>query len=94
MSGASVLNAVLMLVFVVGLIALLAWAVRRLNLIPGIAAPRRGGRRLQVVEVTPIDIRRKLVLVRRDDREHLLLLGQASELVIESGIVAGDTTES
>ena len=94
MSGASLLNAVLMLVFVIGLIALLAWVVRRLNLIPGATAVSRGNRRLAVVEVTQIDIRRKLVLVRRDDREHLLLLGQASELVIESGIVPGDTTES
>ena len=94
MNGSSALNAVLVLVFVLGLVALLAWAVRRLNLIPGTAALTRRGRRLRVVEVTPIDVRRKLVLVRRDDREHLLLLGQASELVVESGIVAGDTPES
>ena len=56
-------------------------------------AGSRGTRRLAVGGMTRIDIRRKLVLVRRDDREHLLLLGQASELVIESDIGAGDTTE-
>jgi flagellar protein FliO/FliZ len=47
---------------------------------------RGGDRRLSVVEITPIDARRRLVLVRRDDREHLLLLGIGQDLVIEAGI--------
>ena len=44
------------------------------------------GRRSSVVEVAPVDPRRKLVLVRRDDVEHLLLLGTQGETVIETGI--------
>ncbi len=84
MTGPSLLNALLALLFVFGLIGLLAWGVRRLNLIPGAAAIKRGGNRLAVIEVTPIDPRRKLVLVRHDDREHLLLLGQTGELVVDS----------
>ena len=39
----------------------------------------------------PIDNRRRLVLVRRDDREHLLLLGPQGETVVETNIpAAGD----
>ena len=47
-------------------------------------------RRLGVVEVTPLDGRRRLILVRRDAVEHLLLVGPTSELVIETGIAGGD----
>jgi hypothetical protein len=43
-------------------------------------------RRLKIVEFMPIDHRRRLVLVRRDDREHLLLLGPQGETVVETNI--------
>lgn len=46
-------------------------------------------RRLQVVEVTALDPRRKLILVRRDDVEHLLLVGQDGNRLVESGIAVG-----
>jgi flagellar protein FliO/FliZ len=47
------------------------------------------GKRLSLVEMAPIDGKRRLVLVRRDDTEHLLLLGLSGELVVESGIRGG-----
>ena len=47
-----------------------------------------GERRLALIEVRPIDAKRKLVLLRRDDREHLVLLGATGDLLIESGIEA------
>ena len=43
--------------------------------------------RLAVVESLAIDARHRLVLVRRDDREHLILIGTA-DTVVESGIAA------
>lgn len=46
-----------------------------------------GEGRLRVLEVRYIDHKRKLVLVRRDNTEHLLLLSEGRELVIESGII-------
>jgi flagellar protein FliO/FliZ len=73
----------LALVLVLGLIALCAWALRRFG--PGSMARPAAGRRLAIVESLPLDARHRLVLVRRDDREHLLLLG-AAETVVESGI--------
>jgi flagellar protein FliO/FliZ len=39
------------------------------------------------VEALSIDARRRLVIIRRDDREHLILLGPESEQVIETGIM-------
>ena len=44
----------------------------------------RGPRRLEIAEVLPLDPRRRLVLVREGDREHLLLLGAGGETVVES----------
>jgi len=81
------LRFLLALVFVIGLIGLLALAARRM----GFGYPTtafKGGRkkRLSVVEITPLDGRRRLVLVRRDDTEHLLMLSPTRETVIETGI--------
>jgi len=77
------------LVFVLGMIGLLAVLARRSGLgFPAAARPGKD-RRLQVVEVAPVDGRRRLVLIRRDNIEHLVLLGQSTELLIESGIKTG-----
>ncbi len=74
------------LALVLALIALCAWGARRLGL-GGTLAPTKGGSpRLAIVEVKVIDSRRKLVLLRRDAKEHLILLGPNRDLLIESGI--------
>ena len=54
----------------------------------------RGGRgtRLGINEFCEIDETRRLVLVRRDNVEHLVLIGGAQDLVIESGITTGAQT--
>ena len=73
----------LALLFVIGLIVLLALGARRLGFgFPVTAIKRNGQKRLSIIEVTPIDARRRLVLVRCDDREHLLLLGPNTETVV------------
>jgi flagellar protein FliO/FliZ len=84
----SYLRYVLALAVVLGLIWLIAWAVRRFGLVPGGALAGGKGRRLGVVEAMPLDGKRRLVLVRRDDREHLLLLsaGTGADLLIERDI--------
>lgn len=46
----------------------------------------RAERRLDVVEHSSIDGRRRLVLVRRDDVEHLIMTGGPVDVVIETGI--------
>jgi flagellar protein FliO/FliZ len=43
-------------------------------------------KRLDVVDQTNIDGRRRLVLIRRDDVEHLIMTGGPVDLVIETGI--------
>jgi len=78
----------LALLLVLALIAALTWAARRFGL-GGQLVPNTGkSPRLTIVEVKTIDPRRKLLLVRRDNREHLILLGVESDLLLESGIEA------
>jgi flagellar protein FliO/FliZ len=72
------------LLFVLGLIALTAWLARRFRLGPG--GPPGGARRLAVLETLPLDARRKLVLIRRDATEHLLLLSPDGNRLVERGI--------
>jgi flagellar protein FliO/FliZ len=84
----------LALLFVLGLIGLLAYLLRRFGLgavriSPAFRGKGRGAApRLAVVEVAVVDARHRLVLLRRDDTEHLVLLGTTSDLLIESGITA------
>jgi hypothetical protein len=58
----------------------------------------RGGRnrhpRLQVLDAAAVDTRRRLVLVRRDDVEHLIMIGGPTDIVIESGIPGARRTET
>lgn len=81
------LRFVLALVVVLGLIAGLAWILRRYG--SGRVTLGAGKGRLGVVEASHIDAKRRLVLIRRDGVEHLLLLGPTTETVIEIGITPG-----
>jgi len=82
----------LALVFVLALIGVLTWLARRFGVGGGGVARTARGKRLRIVEATPIDGRRKLVLLRRDDVEHLVVLGPNAETVVETGIAAPETT--
>jgi flagellar protein FliO/FliZ len=84
------LRFILALIFVIALIGVLALLSRRLGFgFPAGTTKFAANRRVQVVEVSPLDSRRKLVLVRRDDVEHLLVISPTSEIVIEQGIRTG-----
>lgn len=72
---------------VIGLMLAAAWALRRLGARSGFG-PLAGKRRLAIVEAIALDARSRLVLVRRDDREHLLVLGQGAAVLVEGGIAA------
>ncbi len=75
------LRAIFALAVVLGLILGLAYALRRYA--PQLMAKlqsTRGQRRLQVVETLVLDPARRLVLVRFDDEERLILLGEGHDL--------------
>ncbi|RDV05846.1 flagellar biosynthesis protein FliO [Undibacter mobilis] len=73
---------------VLALIGLTAWLVRRF------AADRLGGAnargrqpRLAVIDAATVDARRRLVLIRRDNVEHLMMIGGPTDVVVEQNIV-------
>jgi hypothetical protein len=75
-------------VVVLALIGTTAWLVHRLG------GGRMGGTtlrgrqpRLAVVDYASVDGRRRLVLVRRDNVEHLVMIGGPSDIVVEANIV-------
>lgn len=74
------------LVLVLGLMMVVLWLLRRFN-IGGMVARPGARRRLAVVETMALDARRRLVLLRRDGVEHLVMIGGTQDMVIESGIV-------
>lgn len=81
------LRFVLALVFVLALIGVLAMVARRFGL-GSIATATGKQRRLSLVEAMSLDSKRRVVLIRRDDVEHLLVLGPNSETVVETDIAA------
>jgi flagellar protein FliO/FliZ len=50
--------------------------------------PQRPEPRLAVMEQASVDRMRRLVLIRRDDVEHLIMTGGPIDVVIETGIAA------
>tara|TARA_A100000171_G_scaffold6515_1_gene5059 strand:+ start:3463 stop:3849 length:387 start_codon:yes stop_codon:yes gene_type:complete len=74
------------LIFVLGIIGVFALIARRF--VPGARNINRRGikRRLSIVEVVPVDTKRRLVLLKRDDTEHLVLLGPNGDMIVERNI--------
>jgi len=54
-----------------------------------VAGGRNRKTRLAVMDATAVDANRRLILVRRDDTEHLLLIGGPTDLVVERDIKFG-----
>jgi hypothetical protein len=79
-------------VVVLALIGATAWLVRRLS------GGRLGGGavrgrqpRLAVVDYASVDGRRRLILVRRDNVEHLVMIGGPTDIVVEANIARAAT---
>ena len=72
------------LLLVLGLVGFAGLGARRFGL-PGLAKPA-SARRLKIVETLMISPRQRLALVRRDDIEHLVMIGPDGATVIEAGI--------
>jgi hypothetical protein len=86
--GSLIVRFVVAFVIVLALIGLTFWLIRRFGGARVGAAAQRGRQpRLAVIDAAPVDGRRRLVLVRRDNVEHLLLLGGPSDVVVEQNIV-------
>ena len=71
------------LAFVLGLILMATWVVKRFGLVQGVPQNRlRKDRRIKIIESQMLDTRRRVVLLQHDDTEHLVLLGPNNDVVL------------
>jgi flagellar protein FliO/FliZ len=75
------------LIFVLALIGAGAYAMRALGFVQA-GVRRANDKRLSIVESMLLDARRRLVIVRRDNKEYLLLLSPTGETLIDGNIDA------
>lgn len=87
MEWQDILQAVLSLIFVIGLLLLTLWVFKycelkglKCRLVKNLKA----GQRLEVIEFRRLDSKNSVVLLRRDDREYLLLLGTNSARMLDN----------
>jgi flagellar protein FliO/FliZ len=92
MEAMELLRGALALVFVLGLIGGAAWAARRFAPAALFSVKSKNDRRLGIIESLQVDGRHRLVLVRRDEAQHLLLIGPNHSQLIESSIAANGKT--
>lgn len=84
MNPAELFQAVIALLFVLALILLIAYLMRRFGIDRQWQFKANPKRRLEVIERLVIDPKRQLVLVRRDNKEHLIVIGQNEANLVES----------
>ena len=83
--GNSFLTAIFALGVVIVAILLVLWLLKLLFNASGNVARGRN-RRLAVVDSLALDPKRQLLIVRRDNVEHLILVGGPQDMVVETGI--------
>jgi hypothetical protein len=81
----ALVNAVIALGIVLTLIVLGVWVLKAFFR-ASTTLVRGRNKRLTVIDAVVLDPKRRLILVRRDDVEHLILTGGPQDLVVESGI--------
>jgi flagellar protein FliO/FliZ len=90
--GQSGLKILFSVIVVLALLALAFWLLRRFGggRLGG-GATRGRQPRLAVIDQATVDGRRRLVLIRRDNVEHLLIIGGPTDVVVEQNIVRAAT---
>lgn len=82
--------ALIFVLALIGAIALLLRAVGGLQFAQG----RSGDRRLSVTESLLVDARRRVILIRRDDEEYLVLLSPHGDVILDDRLKVKDIPEA
>jgi flagellar protein FliO/FliZ len=82
-------KALISLIFVLGLILALLYFYRRYGFMSFSPQTSRK-KRLSIQETLFLDSKRRLIIVKNDEREHLLLIGGTHDLLIENNIEEQD----
>ena len=81
------------LAFIIVLMGGLSFVLKKLGLAENVHTPKSDKPRLRIVESLPLDARRRLVLLQRDDKQHLVILSASGETVVETDIEPKETDE-
>lgn len=84
--GNNILVAVLGVSLALLCLFIVLWILRNRAPSPFVRGGRNRQPRLQVLDAAAVDTRRRIVLIRRDNVEHLVMIGGPTDIVIESGI--------
>ncbi len=88
LNGESVgLTVVVIFVTLVVVLALMVWIFKKLAGNSSVKLARNRQPRLSVTDAAIVDDKRRLVLVRRDNVEHLVMIGGPGDIVIETNII-------
>ncbi|WP_375207161.1 FliO/MopB family protein [Hyphococcus sp.] len=85
MLASDIFRVIFGLVAVLGMIGVCAYLARKTGF-SNLATAAGKKRRLSISEMLPLDARRRLAIVRCDDREYLLVLGASGETVVATGL--------
>ena len=88
-SAGTLLNAAFALGIVIVLIVLGLWLLKLLTRATG-RLGQANEKRLQVIDTANVDGKRKVMIIRRDNVEHVIMTGGPQDLVIESGIAIAE----
>lgn len=91
-TGNAYLNSAFALGIVLVLIVLGLWILKQVTR-TGVTVNRGQHRRLSVVDSANVDGKRQVLIIRRDNVEHLIMTGGPQDLVIESGIPAPEVVQ-
>jgi flagellar protein FliO/FliZ len=81
------------LIFVLALLGAFAFAARAFGFL-NMASRKPGERRISIIETMMLDARRRVVLVRLDDKEYLVLLSPSGEVVLDDRLAVKDIPEA
>ncbi len=84
-SGNQLLTMLFALGVVLVLIVLGVWLLKLISSVSGNAVRGRN-KRLSVIDTLAIDQKRQLLVIRRDNVEHLIMVGGPQDVVVETGI--------
>lgn len=85
-SAGAIVTSALALGVVLVLIVLGVWALKLLTRGTATGIARGRNRRLSIVDQVQVDAKRQLLIIRRDNVEHLILTGGPQDMVVEAGI--------
>jgi len=85
--NSAAMNLVLIVVGLAVALVLLFWVFRKIAGDGSMKPGRNRQPRLSVTDAAIVDDKRRLVLVRRDNIEHLVMIGGPSDIVIEQNII-------